>query len=155
MSTEYEEAKRYVLKRLSERPYHSAELDKALRRRKISSETISCLLEECTDLGYLNDAEWLDMFIRSCLRRRHSFQGIIWKMQAKGIPYDEAKEAVQRQSSVVEEKEAIQALLRTRYRSRDFSDRHEKEKVIAALMRKGFTFEAIRSCLEHTCGMDC
>jgi regulatory protein len=146
---EYKQARHYALKRLSERAYYSAELAKTLRNRLVSSSTIERVIQNCQDLGCLNDDEWIDAFIRGHLRRRSSLRSIAWKLQEKGVPSDKAKQAVGERNNPSGEKESIQHLLSTRYRSRDLQDRRERDKVIAALMRKGFHFEAIREAMSR------
>lgn len=141
---EIQNTKKYVLKRLAERPFHSAELTKSLRERLVSDQTIDLVIEEYLQMGYLNDVEWVDSFIRGHLRKRHSLQTIAWKMQARGVPADIAKQATQELKDPEAEKESIRYLLSTRYRSRNLLDRRDKEKVISSLMRKGFSFDSIK-----------
>jgi len=140
---EYKQTKNYVLKRLAEKPFHTGELAKCLRERLVSQKAIARVTEECLQAGYLNDAEWVDAFIRGHLRRRHSMQTIARKLQAKGVPKDDIQEAIQQRKDPETEKESIRYLLTTRYRSRNLTDRRDKEKVIAALMRKGFSLQNI------------
>ncbi len=144
---EFTQAKRYALKRLSERALYSGELSKCLKERLVASQTIEQVIQGCRELGLLNDDEWIEAFIRGHLRRRHSLRTIAWKLQAKGVPAATAKRVTQAHNDTSNDKESIQHLLTTRYRSRDLTNRRERDKVIASLMRKGFSFDAIRDVM--------
>lgn len=144
---EYQQTKRYVLKRLAERPFHTAELSKCLRERLVRGNTIDRVIGECVESGYLNDKEWVDLFIQGHLRRRHSLRLIAQKMQSRGISSSEAKEAVSQKKDPESEKESIRYLLTTRYRSRNLQNRQDREKVIASLICKGFDYQSIKEAM--------
>lgn len=145
---EYKKARYYALKRLSEKAYYSGELTKSLRERLISPSTIERVIENCRELGFLNDEDWIDAFVRGQIRKRASSSAIAWKLQEKGVPTAQAKRAAREKNSPSNEKESIQHLLNTRYRSRDLQERHEREKVIASLIRKGFQYNSIREAMK-------
>lgn len=147
-SLEYKHARHYALKRLGERAFYSAELAKSLRERLVSPPVIDQVIQHCQELGCLNDEEWIDAFVRGQLRRRSSVRAIAWKLQGKGVPPTQAKKAAEGKISPSNEKESIQRLLQTRYRSRDLQNRHEREKVFASLMRKGFNLDVIREVMK-------
>lgn len=147
---EYKQARHYALKKLSERAYYSAELAKTLRDRLVSPLTIGRVIQNCQELGCLNDEEWIEAFIRGQLRRRSSLRSIAWKLQERGVAPEKAKQVIGERNNPTSEKDSIQHLLSTRYRSRDLKDRRERDKVIAALMRKGFHFEAISEAMKVT-----
>lgn len=144
---EHEQAKRYVLKRLSERAFHSAELVKALKERHVSEQTADQIIQKCFQLGFLNDEEWVDRFIQGQLRRRYSLKAIAQKLHARGISSEIAKKATHEHKNPATETASIVHLLNTRYQSRNLQERREKEKVIASLMRKGFSFASIKEAM--------
>lgn len=144
---EYRYAKNYVLRRLSAQNYYSGRLEKLLHDRLIRSHTVVNVLNWARSLGYLNDRAWLDAFIRAHVKR-HSFRAIIAKLRTKGVPPEEIRELVEERRVSEEEEQAIRHLIQTRYRNRDFRDFKERQKVAAALARKGYSFELIRSALE-------
>ncbi len=70
----------------------------------------------------------------------------------RGITKEEASETIEifRESESEEDnsKSSIEKLLDSRYRSRDLSDRKERDKVIAGLMRKGHDLKDIFEVLK-------
>lgn len=146
---EYRAATVYVLKRLSMKPYLTAELEKRMEERLVSSETIQRVITECQRLGYLNDQEWLDSFVRRHLARNLGPMAILMKLRAKGISQTIAQQLLDKFDHGEGRKERIHHLLATRYRSRDLSDFHTREKVIASLIRKGFSFSDIKDAIRE------
>lgn len=144
---ELQRAKVYALGRLAKKNQPSVELSRALRERLISETTITKIIDECQRLGYINDADWIESFVRVQLSRKKGPDAILNKLRAKGIPLDAAKAALEAFSTPESLRENIQTLLSTKYRSRDLTDYKEKQKVIASLIRKGFAFDDILSSL--------
>ena len=143
---EYRCVKNYVLRRLSMQSYHSVQLIKSLEDRLARSTTIERVIQECISWGYLNDQAWLDSFMRVHIKR-HSMRAISFKLQSKGIARSCIQELMEAWHNPAEEEQALQHLLRTRYGKKDLNDYKEKQKVIGALVRKGYSFELIRSAL--------
>lgn len=145
-------AKNFLLRRLAMKNYHSTELIAALAKRGVDEAVSLPLLDEFSRQGYLNDEGWLNSYIRSLRQQRFGFKAIEMKLRVKGIEGEEARSAVSRirESEGEEENEhhSIVRLLETRYRSRDLSDKKEKQKVIAGLMRKGFALDDIFEALK-------
>ncbi|MGA8163918.1 MAG: hypothetical protein WB791_02705, partial [Waddliaceae bacterium] len=61
---EYRYAKTYILKRLAIRACHSQELSGSLQQLLVSTETIQRILEMCRTMGYIDDQDWMEGFIR-------------------------------------------------------------------------------------------
>ncbi|MBA3723067.1 MAG: RecX family transcriptional regulator [Parachlamydiaceae bacterium] len=143
---EYKLAKNYVLRRLSMQSYFSKQLEKLLKDRLIQSETRKRLIEECVDWGYLNDDAWLESFVRVHIKQ-HSMRTISMKLRSKGVSQEILGELFSKWNDPEREKEKLQHLLDTRYRKKDLTNFKEKQKVIASLARKGYSFELIQSVL--------
>lgn len=150
---EYKGAKSFLLRRLAMKNYHSTELTAALMKREVHESAIISILDEFSQLGYLDDKAWLGSSIRSLRQQRFGFKAIAMKMRVKGIEEHEVLEAIKivKESEGEEENEqhSITRLLDTRYRSRDLSDRKEKQKVVNGLMRKGFSLDDIFTVLKE------
>ncbi|MBA2369043.1 MAG: RecX family transcriptional regulator [Candidatus Protochlamydia sp.] len=143
---EYKRVRGYVIWRLSAQAYHSQTLSKMLRERSVRSSTIDRVLKEFKASGYINDEAWVASYIES-RQKRYGFNAILAQLRSKGLPA-EVLQAIERPEKKEEhEKEGIVRLLRTRYRSKDLSEYKTKQKVFAALMRKGFAFENIQCVL--------
>lgn len=150
---EYKGAKSFVLRRLSQKNYHSQELIAALSKRHVTKEISEKIVQEFAVQGYLNDATWLASFVRVLRSQRFGFKAILLKLMHKGIPKREAVEAIsliqENESEDQSTKASIEQLLNTRYRNRQLSDRKERDKVIAALMRKGYELNEIFEVLKN------
>lgn len=145
-AAEYRCAKAYVLKRLGMQSYFSVKLEKLLHEKLVTPETIFRLIEECKNLGYLDDQAWVEGYTKSCFKKSGK-RVVLSKLLAKGVPLETAKKTVVDSHHPDEEKQAILHLLKTRYRSRDLTDAKEKQKVIASLIRKGYSYEQILELL--------
>ncbi|MBA2726860.1 MAG: regulatory protein RecX [Parachlamydiaceae bacterium] len=140
---EYKGARNFIIRRLAKRNYFSGELKTALSKRLVSTSTITKVVNEFVEMGYLNDREWVESTVRCLQRQKYGAKAIGMKLRAKGVPEGLANEAISSQCDKVSQRENIQRLLATRYRSRKLTDPKEKQKVVAALARKGYSFEEI------------
>lgn len=147
IALEYAKAKKYALDRLAMRSYPSAQLQKLLQRNLVSTETIKKVLQEFASLGYLNDEEWIERFVKAQQGRHMGPQMIICKLMNKGISHKDAQRYIEKLSDHADTQKSIQHLLKTKYKNRNISDYREKQKVFAALARKGFDGEAIKTAL--------
>ncbi|MGM0440568.1 MAG: regulatory protein RecX [Chlamydiota bacterium] len=139
-------AKNYALKLLAKSAMPAQQLRQKLKNKHVSVATIDKIIAECNKYGYLNDQEWAASFVRCEQRKKHSKKIIALKLREKGISQDIITEVLPDDER--QEVENILRLLKTSYRSRNLEDRHERHKVIAALLRKGFNHSAIEQVLE-------
>jgi regulatory protein len=135
---EYRRVKSYLLWRLSAKSYHSDMIFKMLEERLVAHATAERVIEEFKKLGYFDDQAWIDNFVRS-QSKRYSNRLILQKLRQKGIP----QECLQEIPIIADERAAIKHLLNTRYSKKNFQDQKERQKVISALMRKGYKYEDI------------
>lgn len=146
---EFERSQYFVLKRLAQRSYSSFELSRQLEERLVSYAVIERVIEECTRLGYLDDAAWLEGFIRGQKSKKLGPKMIEAKLYQKGVPKSFYEPILEMGMTESEQIEGIQKLLNTRFRSRDLSDFKERQKVTASLLRKGFDFALISKVLKN------
>lgn len=140
-------AHRYALMRLGMKSHSTSELRRQLQLKFVSEEMIEQIIEDYTKKGYLNDQEWLDSFIRIHIARNTGPQVMMTKLRLKGLPSVLIEEAFERAGLRANQQMQIKKLLSTRYRSRNLEDGKERQKVIAALVRKGFDFHSIFEAL--------
>lgn len=145
-------AKKYALKILSTQAMLSNRLARSLRERLVSDKTIDKVIHELIGLGLINDQEWVDSFIRIQTSRKMGPRAIAQKLAAKGVRGKGMSEALQSSYSSEEQKLAIQRLLETRYSKRNLKDRRDRQRVIAALSRRGFDLALILSAIDN---IDC
>ena len=145
-SLELKGAKNCALRLLSLRAYLSTTLDRALKERLVSEETRTKVIAEMVALGYINDTAWIDQFIQIQMTKKTGPNAIYQKLRAKGLK--EEVICAHLQISPDTQKEQIQSLLNTKFKSHNLDDYKEKQKVIASLLRKGFDYEQVREVLE-------
>jgi regulatory protein len=144
---EWTQARNFALKSLARKSYHSQELKKLLAESLVNEAIIDEVVCECKELGYLDDN---DMLLRLLQRNQAQKDGphkILWKIRRKGIVDEQFEEKLEESYPPAEQMEQIKRLLQTRYRSKDLTCPKEKQKVAAALSRKGFSYEVIRQVL--------
>ena len=144
---EYRRVKGYVLWRLSTQSYHSEQLAKLLRERLVQNHTIERVLQDYREMGFLDDEAWLQNFMRT-QQKRYSLRFILNKLHAKGFSSETIQRLAREWKNPEEEIQAIQYLLKTRYRTKDLKDYKNRQKVIAALARKGYAFDQIQAALQ-------
>lgn len=132
----------FVLKRLGAKALHSIELQRLLRDRLVSPQTIDWVIHECMRLGYVNDPDWIENFLRYQVQKHQSRQQIAQRLCRKGFLIKEAQEIAARVNRDIDS-EQIRYLLQTRYRNRNLKEMKERKKVIASLARKGFPLSLI------------
>lgn len=139
-------AKRYALRRLAARSYPSTSLRKLLITKHVSVIAADEVIAWCTKQGFINDNDWISSFVRAQAARRLGPNRIIQKLRAKGVPEHLAEESIRG----VGQQEQIRHLLQSRYGSKDLNQPKDKQKVIAALIRKGFEWEVIQEIIYET-----
>jgi len=142
---ENKKVKAFVYKKLAQKSYSSFELKKLLKEYLVSSRLIDAILDECINLGYINDKDWIDSFIRSAKNKKCGPEWILQKLMSKGIDRETAKNALSRNDSAENRIGRIKSLIDSRYKARDLTDYSEKQKIVCSLIRKGFSFEDIKS----------
>lgn len=138
---EYEKSIAYLSHLILKRSYHSEEIKKHLLENNISLSTIALLLEKSFQWGWLNDTLWLENFLAR--HQKLSFQAICFKLYQKGISKESIASLEDKYSSAQVNNTAIVHLLQTRYRSKNLKDKTQKQKIFGALLRRGFSSEAI------------
>jgi regulatory protein len=141
--TEYQRAKNYVIWRLSSQNYHSEQLAKLLKERLVRPQTLKKVIADCQELRCLNDELWIEVFMRTH-QKRYSLRLILNKLRMKGLTADTIKKIAEAWQQPEEELNALQLLITTRYRSKNYRDFKDRQKIIAALFRKGFQYDQIQ-----------
>ncbi len=149
LETEYTVAFPYALKRLSMKSHLSAEMERALSAKLVTPPTIQRILYKCQQLGYLDDQEWVKNFIIQQKARRVSPAMIVQKLRFKGIAQEISKPLVSQLVDRTSEEQQVLHLLTTKHRRCDFTDPAALKKVIASLLRKGFSYALVRQTISR------
>jgi regulatory protein len=144
---EYQQAKKYALKRLSLQPMLSTTLSRSLKKRLVSEPVIQTIIQECRELGILNDEEWAASFVRGQTNRKTGPRAIAQKLASKGIRGEQLEKALEGAWDGEKQKGCIESLLKSRYGKRNLADYKERQKVISSLVRKGFDLSIVLECL--------
>ena len=142
----------YALYLLELRAYSYRELhDKLMRAKNAQEEAVEVTLAKLVRLGLLNDAQYAQQLARQYAEvKQYGLRRAAYEMRHRGLseadiedalaPYDDPERISAQLLELMQKKYA-------RYLS-DPDDRRAVEKVTAALVRRGFTYQQIRFALE-------
>ncbi len=117
-------------------------LIKAGFSKKISAE----VMQKLTEFNLVDDVRYAERYAARLLESNVSKREAYRKMMQRGIPQDIIKATLE--ENEVSEEEQIRALLEGKYAYKLTLEGGEK-KVFDALVRKGFSFSAVRSVLKE------
>jgi regulatory protein len=144
---EYNDALKYAFRRLAMKSQPTTELIQHLRLRQFSEEIIEKVITKCSQLGYLNDAQWLENYTRRLSEKGNGPRAIFLKLKSKGIDAKSAEKAIQQHFHKMHIPDQIKALFEKKYRSKDLNDPKSRNQVVGSLLRKGFSLEDIKNAL--------
>ncbi len=109
--------------------------------RKASAAVVGRFVE----VGLIDDRRFAENFAEKCRDANISKREGIRKMLLKGVPYDIANEVFS--ETEIDEEEQIRAVIEKKY-ARKLEQENGVQRVYAALVRKGFSFSAVRNALK-------
>jgi regulatory protein len=136
-------ARQYALRKVAAQAMLSMQLRDALEERGVVSEIIEPILTEFVNSGYLNDEDWIASYIRVQKAKKAGPQAIFQKLRMKGVP----EKLISPHLTQDNPQDRIRELLASKYSGRNLGDFKERQKVIAALARKGYSFDDILNVL--------
>lgn len=128
---------------LSRKGYFKHELQQKLLLKRLSEEAVFQVLLNFEQQGYLNDAERAKGLIRRELKKGKGPQVIYQMLEQKNL-----ETHTYRSSIASEEKSSLEAYVKKRSLTTKMQDRAQRQKVIAQLLRRGFSYGAIRSVFD-------
>ncbi len=140
-------AKGFTIKRLMVKNYHSQELSNLLKERLINQTLINEIIAEYEEFGYIDDQDWIDGMLRREMSHQAGPKQVIWKIRNKGVKEDDLEEKIREQYPLETQVEQITTLIAKKYHKKNLEDYKDRQKVIAAMARRGFDFEAIQQAL--------
>lgn len=144
---EEKKAVNYSLRLLTMRGYSTEKLRQKLLSKGYSSQITEKALTYCTEQGYLSDQKWSESFIRLQVAKKYGLKVIEQKLKQHGISSQLIEEGFQPYLDNDYFLKSLSDLLKGRYKNRNLEEFTEKQKVIASLMRRGFTYEEITKVL--------
>lgn len=109
--------------------------------RKVSAAVVGRFVE----VGLIDDRRFAENFAERCRDANISKREGIRKMLLKGVPYDIANEVFS--ETEIDEEEQVRAVIEKKY-ARKLTQENGVQRVYAALVRKGFSFSAVRNVLK-------
>lgn len=146
--SDYVRAKERALWYLDRTDHTEKALYDKLTRAGFAPESCAAVLAWLKSYGMVDDRRFATHFAERCAEMNISKRETYQKMLIKGVPRDLAREMTEEVS--FDESVQIRALIEKKYRNR-LGDRAAVEKVFAALVRKGFSFGAVRTALREYC----
>lgn len=155
-------AEEKLLQRCKERSLYllsgTAKTERRLREKLMKSahyteEVIEKTISFLKDYDYLNDYQYALRYLEENAGKR-SLLDMKAKLFLRGVDSSSLDRALadfqekQREEETNPEREALKKWMEKKSRSLDLSDRKDKEKLFASLMRKGFSYNLIRKVMD-------
>lgn len=145
-------AKKRCMNLLKARAYTEKALRDKLREGGYPEESIEEALLYVKSYGYVDDLEYAREYIR-CNKDKRSRKGMEEKLRQKGISARDLEKAFV-DSYEAEEEELLQhqlacSILRKKKYDPASCDQKERQRIYAALLRKGLSAETIRMAMER------
>ena len=125
----------YALFLLARRSYYSEALREKLRSQGISSSVITSLLEEMKNLGYLQDDEYLNAWVKAEIRKGRSTLMIRARAKQKGFANQSISILLEKLFPIDGQKETANLQIKKLQKKG-----YPKEKILQSLQRKGFSY---------------
>ena len=121
-------------------------LNYKLIKSGFSSQSANKVIEKLKELGLIDDRRFAFNFAEKCLKANISQRQTYVKLLEKGIEKNLAKEAIN--SFETDEVSQIKAVVDKKYKNK-ISEKEGIAKVYAALVRRGFSFDAVKEVLKQ------
>lgn len=130
---------------VSQRQLSCSELKKKLLEKGAEEETANDCVSRLAELGLLNDESYAVSLARHCASRGYGAQKLKAELIRRGVSREFWDEALKNLEDGGDD--ALDALIRRKLR--DPGDKNELRKLSAALYRRGYSLEQIRSAMQR------
>lgn len=144
--SQYQRAKSRAVWYLDRKDRTSKELYNKLCQAGFDKKAVAKVIGRLIEVGLIDDYRFAENYANRLMESNVSKREALQKMLQKGVPYDMAKEVLS--DCDADENEQITALIDKKYRTKLMAD-GGIEKVYAALIRKGFSYEAVKTALKN------
>lgn len=141
----YQNTLEAAARQLSYRALSVSALRDKLLSRGYQEDAVDYALAYLQEHGFLDDTKYAESTVRSYKRRGYGTLRIRQELRRRGVDAAEADEVM---DTYEPDWESMEALLDKRLHG-DLSDRKEVNKAVAALQRRGFLWEDIRTALNR------
>lgn len=144
--SQYQRAKSRAVWYLDRKDRTSKELYNKLCQAGFDKKAVAKVIGRLIEVGLIDDYRFAENYANRLMEGNVSKREALQKMLQKGVPYDMAKEVLS--DCDADENEQITALIDKKYRTKLMAD-GGVEKVYDALVRKGFSYEAVKTALKN------
>ena len=137
-------AKQKALEALARRPLSRREVTDRLDRKGVREDVAEEAADWLERMGYVDDAEYAGQIARHYAAKGYGPGRVREELAKRGVPRDHWDAALEQMPDTGD---AVDRFLRTKLRGDP--DRKEKKRVADALLRRGFSWEEIRSAMER------
>jgi len=123
------------------------EIAASLRKNVYPEETIARVMARLHDAGYINDSDFSIQYSSTRLSRGMGTRRIRMELRRKGIDSATADHAIDNLDSEDIYLSAIKAA-RKAVRGKDLTNRDDRQRVMAALARRGFDYSITREAIQ-------
>jgi regulatory protein len=149
IESSYKKALNYALYVLAKSNKTKNEIVRKLKEKEYNEDTIKAVIEKLGDYGYLNDEQYVEVFIRS---KQDTSQGLnkrtlFNKLMQKGVDKELIEQSLE-SSDIDEYQNALQAAQK-KLRSVKGSRSDKKAKLYTFLLYKGFDYEICNKVINN------
>ena len=132
---------------LAMRPRTQQEIADALRKNAYPARTIARVMARFDEAGYINDTNFAEQWAASRTGKGMGARRIRMELRRKGVDGDAIDEAL----SSIDEDEMLSGALKAARKAasgKDISDPKDRQKVLAALARRGYGYSEAKQALD-------
>lgn len=132
---------------LAMRPRTQQEIADALRQNAYPARTIARVMARLDEAGYINDTNFAEQWAASRTGKGMGARRIRMELRRKGVDGDAIDEAL----SSIDEDEMLSGALKAARKAasgKDISDPKDRQKVLAALARRGYGYSEAKQALD-------
>lgn len=144
--SQYQRAKSRAVWYLDRKDRTAKDLYNKLCLAGFDKKAVAKVIARLQEVGLIDDRRFAENYASRLMEGNVSKREALQKMLQKGVPYDMAKDVLSECDS--DEGAQIEALINKKYRTKLMVE-GGKEKVYAALIRKGFSYEAVKNALKN------
>jgi len=132
---------------LSLRSRTEKEIAECLRKNAYPEKTIARVMARLVEAGYLNDAAFAESWAASRANKGMGSRRICMELRQKGVSQQEIDSAL----SAIDEDDMLEGAIKAAEkaaRGRDLSSSIDRQKILAALARRGYDYASARQALQ-------
>ena len=143
--SEFKRAKSRALWHLDRMDYTENALYQKLTRAGFDKKTSASVIAWCVEFGLVDDRRYAERYAVRCYESNISKREAIQKMHIKGLSFELSKEVWEEMDT--DEESQLAALIEKKYAYK-LTQENGTQKVFASLIRKGFSFSAVKTALK-------